>query len=249
MIVFSIVIYIVLSTWYLLGNDKSQRISTILGVCISSFFSYWYWDVDNIAMIIYIAIGLVSVFFHWIAVDSSSKGKEKNKIVAAIFALFLGGYGIHRFYLRKSTSGLLYVLFCWSLVPGILGIVEAIRLFVMPQDKFHLKYNINANPNSKHEPKTPNEFQRQVNSNTPPMSENYESEENLFEGVNERDGDNLNYRDIRLCGYKAEAVGSIENFAITVKSNGKLYTFKTKGGDICSYRSSTMRETKHYEVT
>lgn len=35
----------------------------------------------------------------------------KNKTLAAILALFLGGLGIHKFYLGKTAAGILYLLF------------------------------------------------------------------------------------------------------------------------------------------
>lgn len=248
MIAFSIIAYIVLTAWYFFGNEKGQRISTIIGVCISSFWAYWFWDVDNTAMVIYIIMGVVCTFFHWISVDVSQKSGTKNKVVAALLAFFLGGYGIHRFYLRKSTSGLLYILFCWSLIPGVIAIVEGICLLVMPQEKFNAKYNVHSKAIFTQERHIPEAAGRGANY-TSPLNDNFDIEDNCYTGVNERDGDNLNYRDLRLCGYRAEAVGNLEDFTITVRSNGKTYTFKAKDGDICSYRSSTMRGAKRYEVT
>lgn len=35
---------------------------------------------------------------------------QKNKTVAALLAIFLGGFGIHKFYLQKTGTGLLYLL-------------------------------------------------------------------------------------------------------------------------------------------
>ena len=37
----------------------------------------------------------------------------KNKLAAALFALFLGGLGIHKFYLGQVWQGILYLVFCW----------------------------------------------------------------------------------------------------------------------------------------
>lgn len=47
-----------------------------------------------------------------------------NKIAYALLAILLGGIGIHRFYARRFVSGILYILFCWTAIPAILGIVE-----------------------------------------------------------------------------------------------------------------------------
>jgi TM2 domain-containing membrane protein YozV/RNA polymerase subunit RPABC4/transcription elongation factor Spt4 len=66
---------------------------------------------------------------------------KKDKTVAALLALFLGGIGIHRFYLQKKASGFLYLIFCWTFIPVILGFIEAIRLFVMSEGEFNRLYN------------------------------------------------------------------------------------------------------------
>jgi TM2 domain-containing membrane protein YozV len=52
----------------------------------------------------------------------------KSKIVAAILALILGGLGIHKFYLGQSGKGILYLVFCWTYIPGILAFIEGIMI-------------------------------------------------------------------------------------------------------------------------
>ena len=66
----------------------------------------------------------------------------RNKNVAAILALFLGAFGIHRFYLGQIGRGILYMMFFW-LVPVmfIISIVDMISLFAMDQEDFDAKYN------------------------------------------------------------------------------------------------------------
>lgn len=64
----------------------------------------------------------------------------KNKTTAAILALFLGGLGIHKFYLGKNI-GILYILFCWTLIPSLIAFIEAIMLFAMSEQEFDSKYN------------------------------------------------------------------------------------------------------------
>lgn len=44
----------------------------------------------------------------------------KTKGVAIILCFFLGGLGVHKFYLGQSFAGILYLLFCWTLIPGII---------------------------------------------------------------------------------------------------------------------------------
>jgi len=64
----------------------------------------------------------------------------KSKGLAGLLALFLGGFGIHKFYLGRTGMGILYLLLCWTFVPAIVALVEAIRLFTMSEDAFALKY-------------------------------------------------------------------------------------------------------------
>ncbi len=58
----------------------------------------------------------------------------RNKVVALLFAFFLGGIGIHRFYLGHNAMGifmlLLFVLTCgWGgIVTGIIALVDLVRI-------------------------------------------------------------------------------------------------------------------------
>jgi hypothetical protein len=49
--------------------------------------------------------------------------------VGILLALFLGGFGIHHFYLRRTGLGILYACFSWTPIPWILGFLEC---FFMP---------------------------------------------------------------------------------------------------------------------
>ena len=81
-------------------------------------------------------------------------GMGKSKSVAAILALTLGVFGVHRFYLGRKFWGIVnftgfFILFAISLeahgpyfLPlAVLAFIESILLFVMPQKEFDLKYN------------------------------------------------------------------------------------------------------------
>ena len=47
----------------------------------------------------------------------------KSRILAAVLAIFLGGLGIHKFYMGKIGWGVVYLLFCWTGVPAIVALV------------------------------------------------------------------------------------------------------------------------------
>jgi len=50
----------------------------------------------------------------------------KDKTTAFVLAWFLGGFGAHRFYLGESGAGLLYFLFCWTLIPAFVAFFEGL---------------------------------------------------------------------------------------------------------------------------
>jgi len=65
----------------------------------------------------------------------------KDKNVAAILAIFTGTFGIHRFYLGQVGLGVLYCVFSFSLIPTILGLIDAVALLTMDKERFDYKYN------------------------------------------------------------------------------------------------------------
>ena len=79
----------------------------------------------------------------------------RNKTVAALFALFLGTLGMHKFYLGEKNAGLTYLictvvgwLTCWLvigllpiLVISILAFIDAIKLLLMEPGEFNRLYN------------------------------------------------------------------------------------------------------------
>ncbi len=74
---------------------------------------------------------------------------DKNKIVAALLAFFLGWLGIHKFYLGKTNAGIImllcgtigWVLFAIPpLVVSLIAFVEFIIYLVKSDQQFHEDY-------------------------------------------------------------------------------------------------------------
>lgn len=69
----------------------------------------------------------------------------KDKNIAGILALFLGGFGIHQFYLNQAGLGIAHFFFVWNprlwMVSWLFAWATAISLFTMDQEKFDRKYN------------------------------------------------------------------------------------------------------------
>ena len=54
---------------------------------------------------------------------------RRDEVVGILLALFLGTFGIHHFYLRRTGLGILYCCFSWTTIPTVLGFIEC---FFMP---------------------------------------------------------------------------------------------------------------------
>ena len=72
--------------------------------------------------------------------DSLRHDVKMEKIINGVLGIFLGGFGIHKFYQRKYFQGILYILFCWSSIPALIGFIEGLRYLFMGLDDYFLSY-------------------------------------------------------------------------------------------------------------
>ncbi|RKS96662.1 TM2 domain-containing protein [Chryseobacterium defluvii] len=68
----------------------------------------------------------------------------KSKFTTSMFALFLGGLGIHRFYLGQNKLGVFYLLFCWTFIPALISVYDFFVFTFMSEDNFNYKYNLQS---------------------------------------------------------------------------------------------------------
>ena len=66
----------------------------------------------------------------------------KNKVVAGVLGILLGGIGAHKFYMGKIGMGILYLLFCWTGFPAIIGFIEGIIYLCSNDENFQLKNHV-----------------------------------------------------------------------------------------------------------
>ena len=71
-------------------------------------------------------------------------GTDRDKLVAALLAFFLGIFGAHRFYLGRNGSGVVMLLLTLSAVGTLFSlpwsIVDAVRLLFMTNRDFARRY-------------------------------------------------------------------------------------------------------------
>jgi TM2 domain-containing membrane protein YozV len=63
------------------------------------------------------------------------QSNKVNKITYVLLAWFLGGLGVHHFYANKPVSGILSLLFCWTLIPSLIATINFIIALCKPSDK------------------------------------------------------------------------------------------------------------------
>lgn len=57
-----------------------------------------------------------------------------NKWTYCFLAFFLGGFGAHKFYLKNKIA-YLYLAFCWTGIPGVIGMIEGISALLKTPDE------------------------------------------------------------------------------------------------------------------
>lgn len=66
----------------------------------------------------------------------------RNKRTAIWLAVILGNFGIHKFYLGERVPGIVYGAMCWTFVPWLLSLYDALHMAQMSRVSFNLVYNI-----------------------------------------------------------------------------------------------------------
>ena len=64
----------------------------------------------------------------------------KDRTTAIVLAFLLGGFGAHRFYLGSAGWGILYLLFCWTLIPAVVAVIEGFIYLSQTDEGFAKNY-------------------------------------------------------------------------------------------------------------
>ncbi len=65
----------------------------------------------------------------------------KQRTTAILLCFFLGGFGIHKFYLGKNVEGILYLIFFWTCIPSLIAFFEFFGLCFMSDREFEARFN------------------------------------------------------------------------------------------------------------
>lgn len=57
-----------------------------------------------------------------------------KKVIYILLAIFFGGFGVHQFYAKKFKTGILYLIFCWTMVPALLSYYDAFLALTQSSD-------------------------------------------------------------------------------------------------------------------
>lgn len=68
--------------------------------------------------------------------DSRNGRKVVNKVAYVLFAILLGSFGVHKFYVGKVGLGIVYIIFCWTGIPALIGLIEGIIALTKPSDVY-----------------------------------------------------------------------------------------------------------------
>ncbi len=103
-------------------------------------------------VLILLALTIVSA-----VILKQSGEKYRSQSTTTLLSFFFGSIGLQKFYLGESNKGVLSILFCWTFIPTLIGLIDFIRYATMNENKFHNKFNGGIKKKNQRQPKaTPN---------------------------------------------------------------------------------------------
>ena len=62
-------------------------------------------------------------------------------MVACLLGIFLGNIGVNEFYMGNIAGGILSIIFCWTGIPAIVGLVKGITYLCETDEQFESRFN------------------------------------------------------------------------------------------------------------
>ena len=101
-----------------------------------------------------ILIGFILLFVVIPIILTKSGKKHRNISLSKFASFFFGALGFQKFYLGQTNKGIFSILFCWTFIPSLIGLIDFIKLTLMSKDNFNIKYNGRIIPIKKSSRKT-----------------------------------------------------------------------------------------------
>jgi len=63
-----------------------------------------------------------------------------NRVTAGVLAIVLGSVGAHDFYMGRVAAGVCSLIFCWTGIPALIGLIQGIVYLTSSNEHFRTKY-------------------------------------------------------------------------------------------------------------
>lgn len=77
-----------------------------------------------------------------VTIQTNDQRPQRSKTVMAILSLLFGTIGLQYFYIGKISRGIACILFCWTGIPTIVGLIEALILLTEDTSSFEFRYKV-----------------------------------------------------------------------------------------------------------
>ena len=92
-----------------------------------------------------IGIFLLLIFLSFALTPKDNVVLKRN--VAGILSIFFGGLGVGHIYTRQNVRAIFDILFCWTGIPSLIGLVEGLIWLTGKDEDFNEKFNKNEENN------------------------------------------------------------------------------------------------------
>lgn len=99
---------------------------------------------SGIGFFVFLICFLIVIVFSIILIDSGEKYRYQS--TATLLSFFFGVFGLQKFYLGEKIKGTCSILFCWTFIPSLVGLIDTIKYALMDDAKFNDLYNWEKRP-------------------------------------------------------------------------------------------------------
>lgn len=76
--------------------------------------------------------------------SQSPYSRSRSRLLAGILAIIFGWIGVQFFYLNKIGLGIVCVIFCYTGIPALIGVIHGVLILKMSDADFEEKYHVRA---------------------------------------------------------------------------------------------------------